>query len=503
MARQRVLFALLVVALALLSAPTSYADSYARIVRLSDLEGSVQIDRNTGHGFEKAVQNMPITQGVRLETGANGRAEVEFENGSVLRLTENSSVEFSALSLRSDGNQVNEVRVPQGTVYVDFRRKGNTDFKLLVGNHPIDLTKDVRLRLRADRCEAEIAVFKGELKVEDAGESAKVKKNQTLRIDLAGAERNEVAKGITEYPSDEWNQERRQYLDQYASNHGNSPYAYGYSDLNRYGSFFNAPGYGLVWRPSGVGVGFDPYADGYWSYYPGQGYVWISGYQWGWTPYRYGNWTYLNGYGWCWRPGNWNHWNTGVAVNNPPPAWRNPTPPPPNAGGGTTVIVGRPVTPRGPRKIDVNDMDSAGPAQGRSTVNGVAPGTTGPAGVVRSRPVTPGVAGGAAASSSGTQAAQPAARPERAEPNRPTKMMRNDPGFEPPARHERQAPAPSSAPARQASPPQPHSGSQPKMERSAPPPAPAPRMAPPAAPAPTMKSSPPPSAPRQSRTSPK
>src|SRR5205814_3890195 len=37
------------------------ADSQVRIVRLSDINGDVQIDH--GSGFEKALRNMPITQG--------------------------------------------------------------------------------------------------------------------------------------------------------------------------------------------------------------------------------------------------------------------------------------------------------------------------------------------------------------------------------------------------------------------------------------------------------
>ena len=51
----------------------SFADSQARIVRLSQVDGDVQIDRNTGQGYEKAFINLPVTQGAKLRTGA-GRA---------------------------------------------------------------------------------------------------------------------------------------------------------------------------------------------------------------------------------------------------------------------------------------------------------------------------------------------------------------------------------------------------------------------------------------------
>jgi len=62
------------------------AESKARIVRLSEVQGTVQIDRATGDGFDKAFINLPVVEGSKLKTGKDGRAEVEFEDGSALRL---------------------------------------------------------------------------------------------------------------------------------------------------------------------------------------------------------------------------------------------------------------------------------------------------------------------------------------------------------------------------------------------------------------------------------
>ena len=78
----------------------SFADSQARIVRLSQVDGDVQIDRNTGLGYEKAFLNLPITQGTKVRTGSDARAEIEFEDGSTLRITPGTTVDFSELSLR-------------------------------------------------------------------------------------------------------------------------------------------------------------------------------------------------------------------------------------------------------------------------------------------------------------------------------------------------------------------------------------------------------------------
>src|SRR5882672_12707886 len=88
------------VIVSLLLSTFCFADSQVRIVRLSSVDGDVQIDRNAGQGWEKAFLNLPITQGVKLQTGSDGRTEVEFEDGTVARLAPGTAVEFSQLALR-------------------------------------------------------------------------------------------------------------------------------------------------------------------------------------------------------------------------------------------------------------------------------------------------------------------------------------------------------------------------------------------------------------------
>src|SRR5947209_20372089 len=73
-----------------LSAVSAWADSQARIVPLSDVEGNLQIDRTTGDDYEKAFLNMPITARVRLRTTDDARAQVAFEARTSLHLLPNS-----------------------------------------------------------------------------------------------------------------------------------------------------------------------------------------------------------------------------------------------------------------------------------------------------------------------------------------------------------------------------------------------------------------------------
>src|ERR1700752_1162990 len=103
-----------------LAALPAFAESQARIVRLSDVHGQVQINKNTGLGFENAFANLPITQGTQLRTSSNGRAEIEFEDGSSMRLAPNTSVEFSRLGLSDSGKRISDVNLIDGMAYVNW-----------------------------------------------------------------------------------------------------------------------------------------------------------------------------------------------------------------------------------------------------------------------------------------------------------------------------------------------------------------------------------------------
>src|SRR5579872_4452530 len=79
----------------LLSSVVATADSMARIVRLSVVEGqNVQLDLNNGDGFSPAYANEPLAEGMRLSVGEDSRAEVQFEDGSTIRLMANSLISF-------------------------------------------------------------------------------------------------------------------------------------------------------------------------------------------------------------------------------------------------------------------------------------------------------------------------------------------------------------------------------------------------------------------------
>ena len=302
--------ALAFTACALLALP-AFGESQARIVRLSDVQGTVQIDKNTGLGFESAFLNLPITHGTQLKTGNNGRAEVEFEDGSTLRLAPNSTVQFSTLGSTDSGKHLSTIDLVEGMAYVNWLGKSGDQINLNFSREKVSLEHAAHFRITASTDTSKLAVFKGDVDVEGPSGKVTVAKKETASFDGTDNDKSEIAKNIEEAPLDSWDKESIAYHEQYARNNNNSsPYGYGNSDLNYYGNFANVPGYGMMWQPYFTGVGWDPFMDGAWSFYPGYGYMFVSAYPWGWMPYRYGNWMFVPGFGWMWQPGMWNTWAT-------------------------------------------------------------------------------------------------------------------------------------------------------------------------------------------------
>jgi hypothetical protein len=312
------------------------AGSQARIVRLSDVQGSVQIDKNTGLGFENAFLNLPVMQGAQLRTRGNGRVEIEFEDGSTMRLGPNTAVEFSTLSLSDAGQKVSEVNLSEGLAYLNWL--GSDGFTLNFSREKVALNHPAHFRVETSSDLAKFAVFKGDVVVEGPSGKQTVSKKQMAEFNVSDEDRFTLAKAIDEAPLDSWDRESIQYHDQYARNNS-SVSGYGASDLGYYGNYSNVSGYGMMWQPFFTGVGWDPFMDGAWSWYPGYGSMFVSAYPWGWMPYRYGNWMFIPGSGWMWQPGTLTTWNALPRTAGTMPAtFHAPVAP---AGIVKTVVVGK------------------------------------------------------------------------------------------------------------------------------------------------------------------
>jgi hypothetical protein len=287
--------------------------SHARIIRLSLVQGDVRFARDV-HGdpltsdkatWEGATLNLPIRQGYVLATD-HGRAEVEFENGAMAFLAENTVLEFYDLSLE-DGAKTTRLVLRQGTgsFYVN---PGSEDYFSVTGGD-FTVEADGRTGFRLDNFDdgSVVDVTKGRVSVLRKDKSTALVKGQSLSMRAGDKNSTEIARLPENDDFDRWVSGREDAVatattaaQQYVS----SPYySSGVADLYTYGSWYPVSGYGNCWRPYGVALGWSPFASGSWFSDPVYGSAFIGSQPWGWLPYHYGGWVFDPFYGWLWSPG--------------------------------------------------------------------------------------------------------------------------------------------------------------------------------------------------------
>jgi len=287
----------------LIGAPLASADSsHARIIRLSLVQGDVRFATQT-HGdpltdanasWSTAELNLPIRQGYVLATD-NGRAEVEFENGAMAFLKENTVLEFYDLSLH-DGDRTTRLILRQGSASFYVNPAGGDYFSVTGGDFTAEA--DSRTSFRMDNFDdgSTVETLKGHISVLHRGNTTHLDKGQSLSMKAGDEASVAISRLPDEEEFDRWVSGRIDSVTtatnstlQYTS----SPYyAPGFADLSLYGSWASCGGYGYGWRPFGAGFGWSPFDTGQWILDPAFGWTWINSQPWGWAPYHYGGWLF-------------------------------------------------------------------------------------------------------------------------------------------------------------------------------------------------------------------
>jgi hypothetical protein len=293
--------------------PAGAADdgySYARIVRLSLVSGDVQVVRSAEAKWEPALMNMPIQQGFTIGTN-EGRAEVEFENGGALWLSENSVLQFTELAL-SNGGRITKVTLSQGTATVDANLASADSFLVISPELQITPPGKSEFRLSVSKDSSSVSVISGQVSVSSLAGTEIVRKGETLALNASAPTDPKISPNSEPDDYDKWVKSRANVLSDgqtQSLQYTNAPFSYGMSDLSSYGGWSFYPGFGYGWRPFGVLNGWAPFSAGQWSFYPGLGWTWLSFEPWGWVPYHFGRWEYSPVFGWLWLPGGYGYWS--------------------------------------------------------------------------------------------------------------------------------------------------------------------------------------------------
>jgi hypothetical protein len=282
--------------------PAAADSGHARIIRLSLVQGDIRFSRQT-HGdpladsaatWETAGLNLPIRQGYVLATD-QGRAEVEFENGAMAFLKENTVLEFYDLSL-NDSARTTRLVLRQGSASFYVNPAGGDYFSVTGGDFTVEAEGRSSFRLDNYDDGSTVQTYKGRVSVLHNKNATRLEKGQSLSMKAGDDSSLAIARLSDEDDFDRWVSGRIDSVStatasalQYT---GSPYYAPGFADLYTYGAFSNCGSYGYGWRPFGVGFGWSPFTNGQWITDPSFGWTWSSYQPWGWAPYHYGGWLF-------------------------------------------------------------------------------------------------------------------------------------------------------------------------------------------------------------------
>ena len=283
----------------------------ARAARLSSVDGQVRISQGSEVLADQALANTPLFEGTQITTSEDGRAEIQFEDGSVARLAPNSTLTLTVL--RGQGATGDAEAVLEGGLgYFELQGKGHAGpIRVRFGESTVTAGELTVLRINLDHSPGELAVFSGNAHLERANSLAlDLHGGESVALDSADSSQYRLAESIEPDSWDSWNADRDQVLTAEAAARTGVTNTLGdnsnpaWSDLDANGSWYNVPDQGYVWSPyEAADAGWDPYGNGYWMWTPRFGYIWVSRASWGYMPYQCGLWNYYDSFGWGWSPG--------------------------------------------------------------------------------------------------------------------------------------------------------------------------------------------------------
>jgi hypothetical protein len=284
---------------------------------ISLVQGQVLIQTKDEGEWTEASVNFPIADGDRIMTERDGRVELNFKNGTDVRVAEISRLDIIALG-PDQGKASIRLNQLEGRIYVNHRPIAEETSSLYIDLPYGFLSSYVPSRFKVDLASSEvrISVLEGSVEFKSDGRPIPLTQGKTLIVKEGGYAVVAQLYGKDEW--DRWNEARdnelvqRRYVQKYLPPEL-EPYGY---EMEGNGRWVYTPEYQYVWVPT-VFVGWAPFQYGYWAWRRGI-YCWVPREPWGWVPFHYGRWVHTHNHGWAWVP-PFRHtaiWNPGAVAWN-------------------------------------------------------------------------------------------------------------------------------------------------------------------------------------------
>lgn len=289
---------IVMLAVILLLVPAYAFSSEYGYMRVSLLEGDVQIHTPEAGDWGYASVNMPLAEGDQVWVPQGGRAELQLNSGTYIRLDEDTALQV--LAIDKDSSQF---YLSQGYAYIFYDAPRGSVIQVDTPDASTRAFNRAAFRIDMSDRYTDVSVYKGYVETENRVGTTRI--NAGSMVSLGKNTDGEVA---PTGPPDEWESWNEDMNDRINTDRGESsrylpaglrPYSY---DFDNNGRWVRVPDYGYVWTPTVViGVSWSPYRHGRWIWRGGD-YVWVAFEPWGWAPYHYGRWSYIVNIGWFWVP---------------------------------------------------------------------------------------------------------------------------------------------------------------------------------------------------------
>jgi hypothetical protein len=302
--------------------PAVAAESESIYGHVSFVEDQATIIRLDG-AADKAVLNLPLVPGDTVVTGSNGRCELQFDNGTVIRLDKNTSLRITTVQAPtlSSSSKVTTLHLLQGQLYTLPQTYNREMFQIITPNAAVKLESRTAATIRFN-ADLSTSLFS------DAGKFAvlygadskslnklKVKSGQAYIIHADNTMAPISERRNLEFVA--WNE----YVDRHFKDlhfglskvppklkFGNSALQYWAEKWSsRFGEWVYDELFGYVWKPAA-----EQFANSARPFFYAE-YVRINGQlflvpqeSWGWVPAHMGTWVWQSR-GWTWIPGDWFH----------------------------------------------------------------------------------------------------------------------------------------------------------------------------------------------------
>ena len=285
------------------------------------LEKGCKIKRSISPQFEEPILNYPVIPGDEIYTN-NGRCEIQFDNGTIVRLDKNAELKVETILAQSLTSKwkITTLLLKRGNAYVMNKNYKKELFQFITPNAAIKLKDNSVSKIEVNKNrETYFQVIRGKGYIKYGPDEKKLKErkvNKSERVFVNSSHNLIQEELIADTDFDLWNEVMNEHFREIHWGRSKIPgpiykfpkaviyFAEKYSSY--YGEWIYSDLFGYVWKPyfqRYYPSGWMPYMYGRWIFINGQ-LFWVPAEPWGWVPYHFGVWHWTPKWGWIWIPGS-------------------------------------------------------------------------------------------------------------------------------------------------------------------------------------------------------